>query len=64
LSFGLAHCLTPAYAVLAAIVGAYLGSLFALTGNPLLPILAHALYDLPALAILPAVKPDPTRTVL
>lgn len=62
--FGLAHFLTPAYAVLAAIVGAYLGSLFALTGNLLVPILAHALYDLVALAVLAAVKPDPTRTVL
>lgn len=62
--FGLAHCLTPTYAVLTALVGAYLGSLFALTGNLLVPILAHALYDLVALAALAAVKPDPTRTVL
>jgi uncharacterized protein len=62
--FGLAHCLTPTYAVFAAVVGAYLGLLFVLSGNLLVPILAHALYDLVALVLLVAVKPDPSTTVL
>jgi membrane protease YdiL (CAAX protease family) len=43
--FGLAHFLTPAYAVLAFVAGAYLGGLFLLQGNLLPPIVAHALYD-------------------
>ena len=62
--FGLAHFLSPAYAVLAAIVGAYLGWLFVITGNLLVPVVAHALYDLVALAVLAGVKPDPTPSVL
>jgi len=62
--FGLAHCLTPAYALLAGAIGAYLGWLFAVTGNLLAPVVAHALYDLVALAFLAAVKPDPTPSVL
>jgi uncharacterized protein len=62
--FGLAHCLTPTYAVFAAVVGAYLGLLLVLTGNLLVPILAHALYDLVALVLLVVGKPDPSTTVL
>ena len=50
--FGLAHWLTPTYAVLAALVGAYLGWAFVASGNLLVPLVAHALYDLVALAIL------------
>jgi membrane protease YdiL (CAAX protease family) len=50
--FGVAHWLTPAYAVLAGIVGGYLGWAFAASGNLLVPIVAHALYDLIALTIL------------
>jgi hypothetical protein len=62
--FGLAHFLTPAYAVLAGAIGAYLGWLLVATGNLLVPVLTHALYDLVALAALAAVKPDPTASVL
>jgi uncharacterized protein len=50
--FGVAHWLTPAYAVLAGIVGGYLGWAFAESGNLLVPVVAHALYDLVALAVL------------
>ena len=52
LLFGAAHWLTTAYAVLAAIVGAYLGWLLLASGNLLVPIVAHAVYDLVALSIL------------
>ena len=45
--FGLAHVITPTYAVLATIAGAYLGALLHLTETPnlLVPIVTHALYD-------------------
>jgi membrane protease YdiL (CAAX protease family) len=47
--FGLAHLITPTYAVLAALIGAYLGWLWMLTDNLLVVIVAHALYDFLAL---------------
>ncbi len=52
LLFGAAHWLTTTYAVLAALVGAYLGLLFALTDNLLVPIVTHAAYDAVALVAL------------
>jgi uncharacterized protein len=52
LVFGLLHALTTAYAVLATIVGAYFGWLALATGNLLVPIIAHALYDFVALVYL------------
>jgi uncharacterized protein len=52
LLFGLFHPITPAYVVLAALMGAYLGWLQMLTGNLLAVIIAHALYDFLALTIL------------
>jgi membrane protease YdiL (CAAX protease family) len=52
LLFGLLHAVTTTYAVLAALVGAYLGWLYFLTGNLLAPIVAHALYDFVALVYL------------
>jgi uncharacterized protein len=54
--FGVAHWLTPTYAVLAGLVGAYLGWTLAASGNLLVPIVAHGLYDLIALAVLVRVK--------
>lgn len=50
--FGLAHYLSRAYFVLATCMGLYLGTLYLLSGNLLLPILVHALYDALALAFL------------
>jgi uncharacterized protein len=47
--FGLAHFLTLSYALLAALGGLYLGALYWAQGNLLIPIIAHALYDLVAL---------------
>jgi uncharacterized protein len=46
--FGLAHLITPMYAVLAALAGGYLGVLFLLPEegpNLLIPIITHGLYD-------------------
>ena len=52
LLFGAAHWLSTTYAVLAALVGAYLGVLFAITDNLLVPIVTHAAYDAVALMTL------------
>jgi membrane protease YdiL (CAAX protease family) len=52
LVFGLLHAITPAYALLATAVGAYLGWLMLASGNLLGPMIAHALYDFFALAYL------------
>lgn len=48
--FGLAHAVTPTYAILASLLGIYLGLVFTITGEAnLVPaILCHALYDLVA----------------
>lgn len=47
--FGLVHFVSPAYVLLAGVVGLYLGGLFLFQGNLLVPIIAHALYDFVAL---------------
>jgi uncharacterized protein len=52
LLFGSAHALSPAYAVLATGIGLYLGGLWLATGNLLVPIAAHAVYDFVALVYL------------
>lgn len=52
LLFGAAHWLTTSYAVLASVVGAYFGWLFFASGNLLVPIFSHALYDFVALTVL------------
>ncbi len=51
-AFGLVHFVTPTYALLALLAGAYLGALFLLQGNLLVPIIAHTLYDFVALTCL------------
>jgi len=50
--FGLAHPITATYAVLAVLIGAYLGLLWLLSGNLLAPMITHALYDFGALVYL------------
>ena len=50
--FGLCHPITPLYALLAALIGMYLGVLYAATGELLAPVLTHALYDFIALMTL------------
>ncbi|WP_169979683.1 CPBP family intramembrane glutamic endopeptidase [Tautonia rosea] len=58
--FGLLHALTPTYAILATVIGAYLGMLSLMTGNLLVPIVAHGLYDLIALIYFLRTSPDDT----
>jgi membrane protease YdiL (CAAX protease family) len=43
--FGLVHFITPTYALLAGLLGGYLGWLLVTTENLLVPIVAHGLYD-------------------
>jgi uncharacterized protein len=50
--FGICHWVTTSYAVLAGAVGIYLGLLLVIFDNLLVPIVAHALYDLIALIYL------------
>lgn len=59
--FGLLHSITPTYAMLAGMIGLYLGWLWLLTGNLLVPILVHALYDFLALAYLVNRSPAETQ---
>lgn len=49
LLFGLCHAANRPYAVAATLLGAWLGGLYALTGNLLVPVLTHAFYDFVAL---------------
>jgi uncharacterized protein len=64
LLFGAAHWVSLAYAVLAAVVGVYLGTLYQVTDGLLAPILAHSLYDLVALLVLTRLKPASAPTVV
>ena len=50
--FGLVHFITPTYALLASLIGLYLGCLLMFSDNLLVPILVHALYDFVALLYL------------
>ncbi len=47
--FGLLHMRTALYALIAGMVGVYLGALYAVTGNLLTPIITHIIYDAVAL---------------
>jgi hypothetical protein len=63
--FGVAHFITLSYAVFALLMGIYLGGLWMWSGNLLVPIVAHAVYDFLALAYLVKLRPpgndhDPT----
>lgn len=49
LLFGLVHFASREYAVMAGLMGVYLGTLFLVQGNLLAPIVTHALYDFVAL---------------
>jgi CAAX protease family protein len=47
--FGLAHFASVTYALLAGLIGLYLGMLFLAQGSLVAPIITHGLYDLAAL---------------
>jgi uncharacterized protein len=54
--FGLLHCITPTYAILAGLVGLYLGGLWLASGNLLTPVVAHGAYDFLALVYLVRIR--------
>lgn len=54
--FGAAHAVSATYAVLATLIGLYLGRLWIETGNLLVPVVAHAAYDFLALVYLVRVR--------
>jgi membrane protease YdiL (CAAX protease family) len=58
--FGLLHFITPSYALFAGLTGLYLGGLWILTRNLLVPITAHGAYDFLALVYLTRVRRDAT----
>jgi predicted enzyme related to lactoylglutathione lyase/membrane protease YdiL (CAAX protease family) len=62
--FGAMHPVSPTYAMLAGLAGAYFGALVVLTGNLLPPIVAHAGYDFVALLVLARMKPVGTGDVV
>jgi membrane protease YdiL (CAAX protease family) len=51
-AFGLAHYINRTYAIIATLIGLYLGWLYLATGNLLVPAIAHGLYDFVALLVL------------
>jgi membrane protease YdiL (CAAX protease family) len=63
LVFGVCHWLTHTYAVLASLIGIYLGTLLLLTENVLAPIVAHGVYDFVALVYLVRTAVPPRRQV-
>lgn len=60
-AFGLAHLITPTYALLAGLIGLYLGLLHFVTQNLFVPIVVHALYDFVALMYVVKGRPVPTE---
>lgn len=55
--FGVCHPISLAYAVSAAILGLYLGTVWILTHNLLTVMITHALYDFAALSYLVQIRP-------
>jgi membrane protease YdiL (CAAX protease family) len=62
--FGILHAVTFSYAVMATLMGAYLGWLRNETGNLLAPIITHALYDFVVLLYLLRGPGSEERTAL
>ncbi len=54
--FGLVHRITVTYALLAGLIGLYLGVIWIINGNLLVPIVTHAVYDLVAMVYLVKVR--------
>ena len=57
--FGLAHPITPFYAILAGLIGVYFGWLMIASENLLVPVVAHGAYDFVALIYLVRGSPMP-----
>lgn len=56
--FGLAHLLSPAYAVITGIMGLYLGTIYLFTDSLLAVAITHGLYDFIALVYLVRIQPS------
>jgi hypothetical protein len=54
--FGLVHCVNFPYALLAGLIGLYLGWLWMVSGSLLLPVTTHAVYDFLALLYLVKIR--------
>ncbi len=50
--FGLVHLVSPAYVIVATIIGFYIGAFFLVSGSLLIPVQIHFSYDLGALIYL------------
>jgi hypothetical protein len=57
--FGLVHAVTPAYAVIATLIGLYFGAVWSLTGSLPAVMMAHGLYDFIALIVLVRLERPP-----
>lgn len=55
--FGLAHLVTPTYALIAGLIGLYLGLIYLVTDNLFPPVLVHALFDFVALVYVARMQP-------
>ena len=60
-AFGLVHPITRMYAVMAGLIGLYLGWLWIISGNLLVPITTHAVYDFLALVYLVKIREPETE---
>lgn len=59
--FGAFHLVTPLYALLAGLVGAYLGALLFASDNLLVPVVMHGLYDFVALVYIGRRRAPPSE---
>ncbi len=62
--FGVVHMVSTGYAIVAGLLGAYLGALLLLTGNLLVPVAVHALFDFAALLVISRRVTDTPRRFL
>lgn len=60
--FGICHWITTSYALLASVMGLYLGVVLLITENLLAPIATHAVYDFVALIYLTRFRPQPDHS--
>ncbi len=57
MAFGLVHWISPTYALLAGLIGLALGALYLVSGNLLVPVVAHAVHDVIGFAALRRLLP-------